>query len=166
MVPRAPPGFHQGPTRVPPGFHSARAAGWSGWFEVRFHSRVPPGFHQQGSTTGSTRVPRGFKSCGVVRGTEFCKDPTRVPQGSTRFTRGSARLRGLIEGSEDRFAHGRNTKQNRHQWFSAHFHCFDTCSVAQTTRKCWLCSKSDHVAAGPAVQLGVTENLAPGMHLF
>ena len=34
------------------------------------------------------------------------------------------------ESAEDRFGHGRNTKQNRNQWFSAHFHCFDllTCS--------------------------------------
>ena len=32
---------------------------------------------------------------------------------------------------QDRFAHGRNTKQNRNHWFLAHFHCFVTCSLAQ-----------------------------------
>ena len=32
---------------------------------------------------------------------------------------------------QDRFAHGRNTKQNRNQWFLAHFHCFVTGSLAQ-----------------------------------
>ena len=33
--------------------------------------------------------------------------------------------------NQDRFAHGRNTKQNRNQWFLAHFHCFVTCSLAR-----------------------------------
>ena len=32
---------------------------------------------------------------------------------------------------QDRFAYGRNTKQNQNQWFLAHFHCFVTCSLAQ-----------------------------------
>ena len=49
---RVPPEFHQGSTRVPPGFHqgstrvppSARAAGWSGLFEVRFHEGLFAGW--------------------------------------------------------------------------------------------------------------------------
>ena len=36
--------------------------------------------------------------------------------------------------SEDRLAHGRNTKQNRSSWFSAHFQCFVTCSLLQAMR--------------------------------
>ena len=31
---KVPQQFHKGSTRVPSGF---QAAGWSGWFEVRFH---------------------------------------------------------------------------------------------------------------------------------
>ena len=37
--------------------------------------------------------------------------------------------------SEDRLAHGRNTKQNRSSWFSAHFQCFVTCSLLQAMRR-------------------------------
>ena len=36
--------------------------------------------------------------------------------------------------SEDRLAHGRNTKQNRSSWFPAHFQCFVTCSLLQAMR--------------------------------
>ena len=36
--------------------------------------------------------------------------------------------------SEDRLAHGRNTKQNQSSWFSAHFQCVVTCSLLQAMR--------------------------------
>ena len=64
--------------------------------------------------------------------TKLCKDSTRVPQGSTMLHQKCV-LRPSSEkpSDQDRFAHGRNTKQNRNQWFFAHFHCFVTCSLAQ-----------------------------------
>ena len=75
---------------------------------------------------------------------EFRGDSTRVPQGSKRFHKGPARFHGLpqrktmcrapVVCSEDRLAHGRNTKQNRSSWFSAHFQCFVTCSLLQAMR--------------------------------
>ena len=64
--------------------------------------------------------------------TKLCKDSTRVPQGSTMLHQGCvARPSSEKPSDQDRFAHGRNTKQNRNQWFLAHFHCFVTCSLAQ-----------------------------------
>ena len=60
------------------------------------------------------------------------KDSTRVPQGSTMLHQGCVvRPSSEKPSDQDRFAHGRNTKQNRNQWFLAHFHCFVTCSLAQ-----------------------------------
>ena len=64
--------------------------------------------------------------------TKLCKDSTRVPQGSTMLHQGCVvRPSSEKPSDQDRFAHGRNTKQNRNQWFLAHFHCFVTCSLAQ-----------------------------------
>ena len=100
-------------TRVPPG--SARAAGWSGVVVLR----VPPGFHLRGG-------PRWFEVHNKSSARKQCvvRAPSEKPSEQQ------------IDGSEDRFAHGRNTKQNRNQWFSARFHCFESCSLAQATR--WL----------------------------
>ena len=61
--------------------------------------------------------------------TKLCKDSTRVPQGSTLLHQGCVvRPSSETPSDQDRFAHGRNIKQNR---FLAHFHCFVTCSLAQ-----------------------------------
>ena len=63
--------------------------------------------------------------------TKLCKDSTRVPQGSTMLHGCVVRPSSEKPSDQDRFAHGRNTKQNRNQWLLAHFHCFVTCSLAQ-----------------------------------
>ena len=59
-------------------------------------------------------------------------DSTRVPQGSTMLHQGFVvRPSSEKPSDQDRFAHGRNTKQNRNQWLLAYFHCLVTCSLAQ-----------------------------------
>ena len=89
------------------------------WFEVRLYE--------------SFRVPQDSARAEVSQGsTKLCKDSTRVPQGSTMLQQGCVvRPSSEKPSAQDRFAHGRNTKQNRNQWFLAHFHCFVTCSLAQ-----------------------------------
>ena len=64
--------------------------------------------------------------------TKLCKDSTHVPQGPTMLHQGCVvRPWSEKQSDQDRFAHGRNTKHNRNQWFLAHFHCFVTCSLAR-----------------------------------
>ena len=85
-------------------------------------------FHQ-----GSTRVPQG---CVALRFHRVPQSSARIA-GSTRLHNAPPRVPSVVRPSsekpsdQDRFAHGRNTKQNRNQWFLAHFHCFVTCSLAQ-----------------------------------
>ena len=119
--------FQHSSGRVPRG--SARAAGWSGGFAARLYEgfRVP----QDSARAVGTEVSQGS--------TKLCKDSTRVPHG---FHTGSTMLhqKCVVRPSsekpsdQDRFAHGRNTKQNRNQWILAHFHCFVTCSLAQANQ--------------------------------
>ena len=118
---RVPPGFHQGSTRVPPGFHQVlQGRGGLGWFEVRFHE-------------GSTRVPPiSSRAAGLRKVLRFHKALQGFHTGSTRLHQGCVvRPSSEKPSNQDRFAHGRNTKQNRNQWFLAHFHCFVTCSLAK-----------------------------------
>ena len=104
--------------------------------------RIPREFHQllQGKVPfqhgSSIRAPQdSARAVGpeVSQGsTKLCKDSTRVPQGSTLLHQGCVvRPSSEKPSDQDRFAHGRNTKQNPNQWFLAHFHCFVTCSLAQ-----------------------------------
>ena len=134
---RVPPEFHQvwrglrgGPRlrqvspSVPSEFHLRSGPGW---LEVRLHEGVS-GFHEaaQGfhkAPQGSTRVPE-----------MFCKVPWFAPEGSCVSCARRLKSHRILEGSEDRFAHGRNTKKKQNQWFLAHVHCFVTCSLAQATR--------------------------------
>ena len=146
---RTPPEFHQvlqgrfHSSTVLAGSHEVLRGlrGGPGWFEVRLYEgfRVP----QASARAVGPEVSQGS--------TKLCKDSTRVPQGSTMLHQGCVvRPSSEKPSDQDRFAHGRNTKQHRNQWFLAHFHCFVTCSLAQV--KCWLCGKSDHVAAELTVQ--------------
>ena len=155
-------------------FHEGSTSG-PGWFEVMFHENCTRSckvrFHSSTVLAGSHEVLRGLQGgpgwfeVGLYEGfrvpqdsaravgpdvsqgsTKLCEDSTRVPQGSTMLHQGCVvRPSSEKPSDQDGFAHGRNTKQNRNQWFLAHFHCF-------VTGKCWLCGKSDHVAAGLTVQ--------------
>ena len=110
--------FHS--SAVLPGSHEVLRGlrGGPGWFEVRLYE----GF----------RVSRAVGPEVSQGSTKLCKDSKRVPQGSTMLHQACVvRPSSEKPSDQDRFAHGRNTKQNRNQWFLAHFHCFVTCSLAQ-----------------------------------
>ena len=99
-----------------------RLRGGPGWFEVRLYEgfRVP----QHSARAVGPEVSQGS--------TKLCKDSTQVPQGSTMLHEGCVgRPSSEKPSDQDRFSHGRNSKQNRNQWLLAHFHCFVTCSLAQ-----------------------------------
>ena len=100
---------------------------WGG-FEVRLYEgfRVP----QDSARAVGHELSQGS--------TKLCKDSTRVPQGSAMLHQGCVvRPSSEKPSDQDRFAHGRNTKQNRNQWLLAHFHCFVTCSLAQAILALW-----------------------------
>ena len=116
-------------------------------------TKVLPGFHPPGFQQGSTRFCKGFE----VR----FHEGFRVPRGSARcgmvsdpqaFQKCSARLRGLPwrMRSEDM---GGTLSKTELEVFQ---HTFTVLSLAHLLRqrgsKCWLCGKSDHVAAGLTVQ--------------
>ena len=93
------------PPRVPPGFHQVLQG--CGVVRVRFHegcTRVPPERCHRFLQSFTRMVLAGFHKQSVVR------PPSEKP----------------LEGSEDRFAHGRNTKQNQLQCVQHAFTVF-TC---------------------------------------
>ena len=113
--------FHQvlrgGPwscTRVSPGLHSRGLRGGPGWFEV------PRGGFHQGSSRVPARASSGWSEVRFhkVRGLWDGGRALRFAQSSVSKAIGAGKLR-----AEDRFAHGRNTKQTE-------TNCFQhTCTV-------------------------------------
>ena len=116
--------FHENSTRlckvrfhsstVLAGFHEVLRGlrGRPGWFEVRLYEgfRVP----QDSARAVGPEVSQGS--------TKLCKDSTWVPRGSTMLHQGCVvRPSSEKPSDQDRFAHGRNTKQNRNQWFLEKF---------------------------------------------
>ena len=101
-----------------------------------------------GRFEGCMRVSGFHKVLTFHSSTKLCKDSTRVPQGSTMPHQGCVTRPSFEKPSDqDRFAHGRNTKQNVNFSTLSLF-----CDLLTCSGKCWLCGKSDHVAAELTVQ--------------